>query len=160
MEILKHVLSFLLLLLLLVAAFGGGCVAMLVYRGPVRWRRFHGGPFRGQHNLGAHRPYDLYLRLMSAIANPQHRVGPRPGPSWPADHPAWAEREETQASWSARAALFELGVGVRLKKRTQTMTAFVPVAVPLSELRDVVEWARQADAEAAEQEQGEESPAS
>lgn len=140
------VLQLVLLLSLIAGAFLAGCATMLQYRGPVRFRRFRGGPFRGQHNLGAYRPSDLYLRLTSAIANPASRVGPRPGPSWPEDHPAWAEREETQASWSARAVLFELGIGVRLKKRTQTMTAFVPVAVPLSEIGDVVRWAEEASA--------------
>jgi hypothetical protein len=163
METFEHILSvalqFLLLLSLLAVAFGGGCVAMFVYRGPIRWRRFRGGPFRSQYNLGARRPSDLYLHVTSAIANPGTRVGPRPGPSWPEGHPAWAEREETQASWAARAVLYELGVGVRLKKRTQTMTAFVPVAVPLAELDSAVEWAEEERVKAMAPE-GEEPPAS
>ncbi len=134
-------------LMLCAAAFLSGCIFMAQYRGPIRWKRFHGGPFRGQYNLGAVRPYDLYLRLTSAIANPGNRVGPRPGPTRPQDHPAYDNMLESLASWSARSVLYELGVGVRLQERTQTVTARVPVAVPLAEIDGFTRDADQADAD-------------
>ncbi len=44
-------------------------------------------------------------RITFAIADPGAVVGDRRGPTWPANHPAYAVRQEAAAEWSARAVL-------------------------------------------------------
>lgn len=125
-DIATDVFQAIVLFALLAGAFLAGCALMLTYRGPVKFGRFNGGPFKGKVNLGAYNVGEMHALLTIAIANPVRRVGGRRGPSWPEGHRAHADVEESQASWHARAAMYALGVGVRMEQRQVTAIVAVP----------------------------------